>query len=162
MLESSPSHPRQPPYITTKGKSDEVADAAALTYLLTEPAFLGVLFGWSTEVLHCYASCQNNKSKIYKNRRTSKKTPLQGHRRKKLLSRLLLHYVDCLTLSQIPQLRPQRQRLSIPRMKKGLRESEEGKVRTSSEMKEEFFLHAKAPLVSCLAVKERISPPRAM
>ena len=35
MLESSPSCQRRPPYKTNKGMSDEAADAAALTYLVT-------------------------------------------------------------------------------------------------------------------------------
>ena len=35
MLESSPSRQRRPPCKTKKGMSDEAADAAALTYLLT-------------------------------------------------------------------------------------------------------------------------------
>ena len=35
MLESSPSHQRRPPCKTNKELSDEAADAAALTYLLT-------------------------------------------------------------------------------------------------------------------------------
>ena len=35
ILESSPSRQRQPPCKTSKEKSDEAADAAALTYLLT-------------------------------------------------------------------------------------------------------------------------------
>ena len=37
MVESSPSRQRRPPYKTTKGKTDEAADAAVLTYLLTLP-----------------------------------------------------------------------------------------------------------------------------
>ena len=90
------------------------------------------------------------------------KTPLQGHNRKKLLLRLLLHMLECRTLSQILQPRLQRQHLSISRMKKEPRESEEGNVRTSWELKEEFFSQAKTPLVSCLAVKERSSLVRAM
>ena len=35
MVESCPSRQRRPPCKTNKGKSDEAADAAALTYLLT-------------------------------------------------------------------------------------------------------------------------------
>ena len=35
MVESSPSRQRPPPCKTNKGMSDEAADAAALTYLLT-------------------------------------------------------------------------------------------------------------------------------
>ena len=35
MVESSPSRQRRPPCITNKEMSDEAADAAALTYLLT-------------------------------------------------------------------------------------------------------------------------------
>ena len=35
MVEGSPSRQRRPPCKTNKGKSDEAADAAALTYLLT-------------------------------------------------------------------------------------------------------------------------------
>ena len=35
MVESSPSRQRRPPCKTNKGMSDEAADAAALTYLLT-------------------------------------------------------------------------------------------------------------------------------
>ena len=35
MVESSPSRQRRPPCKTNKQKSDEAADAAALTYLLT-------------------------------------------------------------------------------------------------------------------------------
>ena len=35
MMESSPSRQRRPPCYTSKGMSDEAADAAALTYLLT-------------------------------------------------------------------------------------------------------------------------------
>ena len=35
LVESSPSHQRRPPCKTNKGISDEAADAAALTYLLT-------------------------------------------------------------------------------------------------------------------------------
>ena len=35
MVESPPSRQRQPPCKTNKGMSDEAADAAALTYLLT-------------------------------------------------------------------------------------------------------------------------------
>ena len=35
MLESSPSRQRRPPCKTSKEMSDEAADAAALTYLLT-------------------------------------------------------------------------------------------------------------------------------
>ena len=35
MVESSPSRQRRPPCKTNKEKSDEAADAAALTYLLT-------------------------------------------------------------------------------------------------------------------------------
>ena len=35
MVESSPSRQRQPPCKTNKEMSDEAADAAALTYLLT-------------------------------------------------------------------------------------------------------------------------------
>ena len=38
MVESSPSRQRRPPCKTNKGKPDEAADAAALTYLLTYPA----------------------------------------------------------------------------------------------------------------------------
>ena len=36
MVDSSPSRQRRPPYQITKGKSDEAADPAALTYLLTQ------------------------------------------------------------------------------------------------------------------------------
>ena len=36
MVESSPSRQRRPPCKTNKGMSDEAADAAALTYLLTQ------------------------------------------------------------------------------------------------------------------------------
>ena len=36
MAESSPSCQRRPPCKTKKGKSDEAADAVALTYLLTK------------------------------------------------------------------------------------------------------------------------------
>ena len=39
MLESSPSSQKQLPYKTTQGKTDEAADAAALTYLLTVVRF---------------------------------------------------------------------------------------------------------------------------
>ena len=35
MVDSSPSRQRRPPYKITKGKSDEAADAAVLTYLLS-------------------------------------------------------------------------------------------------------------------------------
>ena len=35
MVECSPSRQRRPPCNTNKGMSDEAADAAALTYLLT-------------------------------------------------------------------------------------------------------------------------------
>ena len=35
MVESTPSRQNQPPYKTTQGTSNEAADAAALTYLLT-------------------------------------------------------------------------------------------------------------------------------
>ena len=35
MVESLPSRQRRPPCKTNKGKSDEAADVAALTYLLT-------------------------------------------------------------------------------------------------------------------------------
>ena len=35
MVESSPSRQRRPPCQTNKGMSDEAANAAALTYLLT-------------------------------------------------------------------------------------------------------------------------------
>ena len=66
----------------------------------------------------------------YKNSRTLKKTPLQGHRRKKLILRLVPHYVECRTLSHIPQPRSQRQRLSIPRMHNEFQEREGGKVQT--------------------------------
>ena len=38
MVESSPSHQRRPPCKTNKGMSDEAADAATLTYLLTPVA----------------------------------------------------------------------------------------------------------------------------
>ena len=38
MMESSPSCQRRPPCKTNKEMSDEAADAAALTYLLTDPA----------------------------------------------------------------------------------------------------------------------------
>ena len=37
MVESSPSHFRRPPCKTSKEMSDEAVDAAALTYLLTQP-----------------------------------------------------------------------------------------------------------------------------
>ena len=37
MVESSPSHLRRPPCKTNKEMSDQAADAAALTYLLTRP-----------------------------------------------------------------------------------------------------------------------------
>ena len=37
MVESSPSRQRRPPCKTSKEMSDEAADAAALTYLLTSP-----------------------------------------------------------------------------------------------------------------------------
>ena len=37
MVESSPSRQRQPPCKTSKEMSDEAADTAALTYLLTSP-----------------------------------------------------------------------------------------------------------------------------
>ena len=37
MVESSPSRQRRPPCKTNKEMSDEAADAAALTYLLTSP-----------------------------------------------------------------------------------------------------------------------------
>ena len=36
MVESSPSHQTRPPCKTNKEMSDEAADAAALTYVLTE------------------------------------------------------------------------------------------------------------------------------
>ena len=39
MVESSPSRQRRPPCKTNKEKSDEAADAAALTYLLTYLAY---------------------------------------------------------------------------------------------------------------------------
>ena len=97
-----------------------------------------------------------------KNRRTFKKTLLQARIRKKLLPRLLFHYVDCCTLSQIHHPCPQRQHLSIPRMTKELRESEEEKVQTSWELKEELFPHLEPPLICYLAVKERSSILRAM
>ena len=38
MVESTPSRQRRPPCKTNKEKSDEAADAAALTYLLTQCA----------------------------------------------------------------------------------------------------------------------------
>ena len=39
MVESTPSHQRRPPCKTNKEMSDEAAEAAALTYLLTLSAF---------------------------------------------------------------------------------------------------------------------------
>ena len=43
MVESSPSRQRRPPCKTGKEMSDEAADVAALTYLLTYLPLLGVL-----------------------------------------------------------------------------------------------------------------------
>ena len=40
MIDSSPCK-RRPPWKTTKGKSDETADATALTYLLTYSSYFG-------------------------------------------------------------------------------------------------------------------------
>ena len=36
MVEDSPSRQRRPPFNTNKGTSDQAADVAVLTYLLTE------------------------------------------------------------------------------------------------------------------------------
>ena len=50
MVESSPSRRRRPPCQTSKGMSDEAADAAALTYLLTYRFLKAVwlrIGGWS-------------------------------------------------------------------------------------------------------------------
>ena len=46
-MESSPSRQRRPPCKTNKGISDEAADAAAFTYLLT---YLGVAIPWGSSM----------------------------------------------------------------------------------------------------------------
>ena len=43
MIESSPSRQRRPPCKTNKEVSDEAADAAALTYLLTYSVYIHLL-----------------------------------------------------------------------------------------------------------------------
>ena len=45
MVESSPSRRQRPPFKTNKGMSDEAADAAALTYLLTYCTAMSGPFG---------------------------------------------------------------------------------------------------------------------
>ena len=45
MVESTPSHQRRPPCKTNREESDEAADAAALTYLLTYVLRQGVPVG---------------------------------------------------------------------------------------------------------------------
>ena len=51
MVESTPSSQRRPPCKTNKEKSDEAADAAALTYLLTYFSFC------SPGYVHLYVGC---------------------------------------------------------------------------------------------------------
>ena len=62
MVESSPSRQRRPPCKTNNEMSDEAADAAALTYLLTSPQ--GRVFKWKVMPFGAHALFQELMNKI--------------------------------------------------------------------------------------------------